>query len=72
VVPALCQSGGKTLADVAAAWDCHEWANCPMHVAFGAASESDCPILLRPRVTQFVQLFDAGLIPNPLAKPNTA
>lgn len=36
-----------------------------MAVAFGVTSEAETPLLLRPRVRQFVQLFDAGLIPCP-------
>jgi len=65
VVPALCTAGGKGLADVAAAWDCHSWGNCPMSVAFGVSTEQQIPALHRPRVRQFVQLFDARLIPRP-------
>jgi len=68
VVPALCTAGGRTLEEVAAAWECHSWENCPMHVAFNGAkspSDSRVPMILRPRVEQFVQLFDQGLIPNP-------
>jgi len=71
VVPALCTAGGRTLEEVAAAWDCHSWDNCPMRVAFnGAASpDDDCvPPLLRPRVHQFLRLFDAKLLPNPLGE----
>jgi Pentapeptide repeats (8 copies) len=67
VVPALLTAGGKTLAEVieSGCWKCHEWNNCPMHVAFGIDSPSKGPLLLRPRIEQFVQLFDAGLIPQP-------
>lgn len=64
-LPALLVSGGRALSEVATAehWDCHDWDNCPMHAAFGAGDISDVPILLRPRAEQFIQLFDAGLIP---------
>ena len=65
VVPALLTAGGRTLAEVATEehWDCHSWQNCPMHAAFGAADIADVPILLRPRAAQFIQFFDAKLIP---------
>jgi Pentapeptide repeats (8 copies) len=67
VVPALLTAGGKSLETVCAAWTCHDWNNCPMAVAFDIHDPKDAPILLRPRVTQFVQLFDAKMLPNPLA-----
>ena len=71
ILPALCTAAGKTLDEVAAAWDCHEWSNCPMHVAFdfdGDFDTQDVPAsvqLLKPRIDQFVQLFDAKLLPCP-------
>ena len=67
VVPALLMAGGKTLAEVVneEVWNCHEWTICPMAVAFGVHKLSDIPLLYRPRVEQFIQLFDAGLIPMP-------
>jgi hypothetical protein len=71
VVPSLCTAGGRTIEEVATAWNCHDWGNCPMHVAFnGAESPEDprVPMLLRPRVYQFVRLFDARLLPNPLGE----
>ena len=64
-MPALLVAGGKTLAEVAAAWDCHSWDNCPMAMAFSCHHIEEVPILFRPRVAQFVQLFDAKLLPNP-------
>jgi hypothetical protein len=68
VVPALLTASGKSLAEVVASgcWDCHEWANCPMAVAFGIDEPKKAPLLLRPRVEQFVRLFDAKLIPCPV------
>lgn len=65
VVPALLTAGGKELAAVATKehWDCHTWSNCPMAAAFGTETLSGVPALLRPRAQQFIQLFDAGLIP---------
>jgi hypothetical protein len=67
VVPALLAAGGKAVADVlaAGAWDCHQWTNCPMAVAFGVDSLAGVPILLRPRANEFVRFFDARLIPMP-------
>ena len=64
-LPALLTAGGRALAEVATAehWDCHNWGNCPMHAAFGATGISGVPILLRPRAEQFIQFFDAKLIP---------
>ena len=62
VVPALCAAGGVPLTEVARHWTCHNWSNCPMSAAFQAESISGVPILLRPRVDQFIQFFDANLI----------
>ncbi len=65
VLPALLTAGGKPLADIANSqhWDCHDWTNCPMAAAFGVSTESAIPALYRPRARQFIQLFDAKLIP---------
>ena len=70
VVPALLTAGGKTLDEIreAGAWDCHEWSNCPMHVAFGVyhTTEMVGPFAIyRQRAYEFIQFFDAGLIPAP-------
>ena len=64
VLPKLLVAGGKTVEQVMAtgAWQCHQWDNCPMHAAFDIDSSADGPALLRPRIAQFVQLFDAQLI----------
>jgi hypothetical protein len=68
VVPALLTAGGKTLEEVVgASWECHEWTNCPMAIAFDVHSEDDIPPLYREQARLFIQLFDAELIPNPLA-----
>jgi len=64
-MPALLVAGGKTLAHVASVWDCHTWDNCPMAVAFSCHAAEEVPRLYRPRAEQFVQLFDAGLLPKP-------
>jgi hypothetical protein len=66
LVPALCTAGGKTLEEVAAAWDCHSWQNCPMAVAFDVHYLEDVPVLYRREAEFFVMLFDAKIIPNPL------
>jgi hypothetical protein len=67
VVPALLTAGGKTLAEVLATgcWRCHTWDNCPMHAAFGIKTSDEGPVLLRPRIKEFVRFFDSGLIPEP-------
>ena len=36
-----------------------------MHVAFDAKDIGAVPVLYRPRAEQFIQLFDAHLIPEP-------
>jgi uncharacterized protein YjbI with pentapeptide repeats len=65
VVPALLTAGGKTLQQIrdSKCFDCHTWTNCPMHVAFDIENANDGPILLRPRIKEFVRMFDQGLIP---------
>ena len=69
VVPALLTAGGKTLEEVVgASWECHSWTNCPMAVAFGVQSLEDIPLLYRREAEFFVQVFDARLVPNPLAE----
>ncbi len=70
VVPTLLQAGGKSLEEILATgcWDCHSWQNCPMSVAFNIKKASEAPILLKPRVKQFVALFDLKIIPKPILK----
>jgi hypothetical protein len=68
VVPALLTAGGETVKAIVEdhkAWDCHDWNNCPMACAFKVHTPAETPILLRPRVDQFVRMFDQGLIPKP-------
>ena len=67
VVPALLKAGGKALASVATkeTWECHSWENCPMAVAFDVHDADQVPALHRWEAKQFVQLFDAKLIPLP-------
>jgi hypothetical protein len=62
-LPALLTAGGKSLESFRAHWECHAWDNCPMHHAFDAVNEEACPVLLRPHVRQFVELYDARQIP---------
>ena len=59
VVPALLTAGGHPVPDEA--WTCHSWKNCPMAAAFGVDDIAQIPALHRPRVEQFVRLFDAGV-----------
>jgi hypothetical protein len=66
VVPALLTAGGKTLEEVATGWDCHNWQNCPIHIAFDAPDLNHVPALYRREAEQFIQLFDAKLIPYPM------
>jgi len=70
VVPALLKAGGLKLEQVATKknWTCHNWNNCPMAEAFQVHSLSKIPVLFQPRAEQFIQLFDAGLIPQPMVK----
>ena len=67
-VPELLVAGGKTIAEIieSGTWQCHDWTNCPMHTAFGINRPEEGPILLRPRITEFVQFYDAGLVPCPV------
>ena len=67
VVPVLLTAGGKSIEEVAAAWENHGWDNCPMAVAFGIHDPNAAPALWRHRVRQFVTLFDSGLLPKPVA-----
>ena len=66
VVPALLTAGGKSLLEIleSGAWKCNSWENCPMHVAFGANNLQQVPVLFRPRAQEFIQFFDADLIPE--------
>ncbi len=66
VVPALLTAGGKSLGSCREHWECHTWENCPMAWAFDCSGLEGVPLLLRQRAEQFVQLFDAGLIPCPV------
>lgn len=68
VVPALLTAGGKALEGCVPHWDYHNWGHCPMSWAFDATTLQDVPVLLRPRALQFMQLFDAGLLPCPVAQ----
>ena len=61
----LLTQGGKPLADVVAAWDCHEWTGCPMHAAFGATGLGSVPDCWRAEAATFVALFDGRHVPRP-------
>ncbi|HET7321206.1 MAG TPA: pentapeptide repeat-containing protein [Longimicrobiaceae bacterium] len=62
-LPALLDAGGKTLESYRDHWECHDWSNCPIAHGFGARGLTDVPLLLRPRANDFIQLYDAKLIP---------
>ena len=68
VLPAFLTAGGKSLEEVAAGWECYSWDNCPVAIAFGCHAIDGVPKLLRPRAEQFIRLFDARLLPNPVQK----
>ena len=74
VVPAFLMAGGRALAEVATAehWNCHDWQNCPTKAAFSAEDMDGVPPLYRWEASQFIQFFDAGLIPQPKVEPATA
>jgi len=59
--------GGKSLDEIVAAgaWDCHNWDNCPTHVAYGASSIDDLPPDRQREGVLFIALFDAGFLPQP-------
>jgi len=69
VVPALLTAGGKSLEECKEHWECHTWSNCPMAWAFNCSGLEGVPILFRPRAAQFIQFFDAKLLPCPCAEP---
>ena len=67
VVPALLTAGGKALADVVSeSWECHDWTNCPMAIAFGVHDLETIPALYRERARQFIQFFDAKMLKKPV------
>ncbi len=61
----LLTGGGKTIAEVAAAWDCHTWDDCPLHVAYGVSCIGDLPDEYQADGALFVSLFDDNMIPRP-------
>ena len=65
-VPKLLTAGGRTVAEVAEAWACHSWGNCPISVAFGVQSIKDVPAQYRDAAAVFVRLFDRGLVAKPV------
>src|SRR5437667_95588 len=74
VVPAFLTAGGKRLEEVATEehWNCHDWNNCPTAAAFPGCGIEAVPVLLRPRAEQFIQFFDARLIPRPVVTKDKA
>ena len=67
-VPALLIAGGQPLEGCIDHWQCHDWDNCPIAWAFQVKGIEDVPLLYQPRARQFVQLFDANLIPCPVGE----
>ena len=67
VVLALCAVGNAPLHTIAEAWTFHTWQNCPMAIAFDVHTIEEVPALYRQRVEQFIQLFDARLVPCPVS-----
>ena len=67
IVPQLLVAGGKSIEEVMATgcWECNSWDNCPMRAAFDIAGFDQAPPIWRPRIEEFVQLFDAGLLKKP-------
>ena len=67
-VPRLLTAGGKPLEEVASSgnWDCHNWDNCPIAVAFRTNNTAGVPEEYRDDAGLFIALFDAGLIPRPV------
>lgn len=66
----LLTATGKTVGEVLSSgcWECHQWSNCPMHAVFGVNEIESVPKQWRSDAAIFVSLFDAGLIPCPVAK----
>jgi uncharacterized protein YjbI with pentapeptide repeats len=61
----LLTLGGKSLDEVAKAWDSHVWTSCPMHVAFDADDIESVPECHRQAAVLFVALFDGRHLPRP-------
>lgn len=66
-LPKFLTVTGKKLDEVCAVWNCHEWKNCPMAIAFNVKKINNIPKKYQREAERFVMFFDAGLIPNPLA-----
>lgn len=62
VVPELLTNSIPIEQIVATSWDIHHWSACPMATRFHCQGIDGIPHLLRPRVEQFVQFFDAHLL----------
>lgn len=65
-LPKFLTSNGKRLIHVIEGWDCHNWASCPMAIAFGVNRPEDAPREIRARLHQFVRLYDLKIIPKPV------
>ncbi len=63
----LLTAGGATIKQILdrRAWDCHEWNNCPLHVAFGVEAVEELPKELQQEGARFLALFDNRFLRRP-------
>ena len=63
----LLTAGGVTIREIlaAGAWNCHDWHNCPLHVAHGVKDVTQLPAELRLEGERFLKLFDGHFLPRP-------
>jgi hypothetical protein len=63
----LLVAGGVSIEEVlqSGAWDCHDWSNCPLHVAHGVETVEELPRNLQPEGSRFLRLFDGGFLRRP-------
>ena len=66
-MPLLLTGGGKSLSEVMApeVWRCHEWHNCPLHMANGVNGLGEMPIHKQKEAALFLALFDGGHLKCP-------
>jgi hypothetical protein len=63
----LLTAGGVPIRRIldAGAWDCHQWNNCPLHVAFGVDGVEQLPGHLQGEGRRFLALFDNKFLRRP-------
>ena len=63
----LLTAGGVSINRIvrSGAWDCHNWNNCPLHVAHGVNAVAELPEELQTEGARFLKLFDGGFLPRP-------